>query len=161
MAVHSTLSTTFTTPSDRELVAVRVFDAPKSRLWDVFTKCEHMQQWMLGPEGMSMPVCEADLRPGGAWHNEWRTPDGSMMEMNGVYKEILPGEKIVQTENWGGDFPETVNTTLFAEQNGQTTVTTSVVYPSKKDREAAIATGMKEGWSESYDRLDGYLRKVR
>jgi uncharacterized protein YndB with AHSA1/START domain len=161
MAAPTTLSTTFTTPSDRDLVAIRVFDAPKSRLWDMHTKCEHMQQWMLGPEGMSMPVCEIELRPGGAWHNEWRAPDGSMMEMNGEYKEILPGEKIVQTENWGGDFPETVNTTEFSEQNGKTTVTTTVRYPSKKDREAALATGMKEGWSESYDRLDNYLRKAR
>ncbi len=62
-----------------------------------------MQQWMLGPEGMSVPVCEMDFRPGGKWHYEWQSPDGSMMEMNGVFKEILPGEKIVQTENWGGD----------------------------------------------------------
>ena len=161
MAAPSTLSTTFTTPSDRELVAVRVFDAPKSRLWDVHTKCEHLQKWMLGPEGTTMPVCELNLRPGGTWHHEWRSPDGSTMEMDGVIKEVVPGEKIVQTENWGGDFAESLNTMVFTERNGKTTVTTTVVYPSKQDREAAIATGMKEGWSESYDRLDNYLRRTR
>ena len=161
MAAPTTLSTTFTTPSDRELVAVRVFDAPKSRLWDMHTRCEHMQQWMLGPDGMSMPVCEMDFRPGGKWHYEWQSPNGSMMEMNGVFKEILPGEKIVQTENWGGDFPETLNTTVLNEANGRTTITTTLLYPSKKDREKALATGMKEGWSESYDRLDDYLRRTR
>jgi uncharacterized protein YndB with AHSA1/START domain len=82
------------------------------------------------------------------------------MEMDGVIKEIVPGEKIVQTENWGGDFAESLNTTVFKEQSGKTTVTTTVVYPSKNDREAAIATGMKDGWSESYDRLDEYLRQM-
>ncbi len=92
---------------------------------------------------------------------EWQSPDGSMMEMNGVFQEILPGEKIVQTENWGGDFPETLNTTVLNEANGRTTITTTVLYPSKTDREEALATGMKEGWSDSYDRLDDYLRRTR
>ena len=120
MAAPTTLSTTFTTPYDRDCIAeCRVFDAPKSRLWDMHTRCEHMQQWMLGPEGMSMPVCEMDFRPGGAWHYEWRFPDGSMMAMNGVFKEMLPGEKIVQTENWGGDFPETLNTMVLTEERTQ------------------------------------------
>jgi uncharacterized protein YndB with AHSA1/START domain len=51
-----------------------------------------------------MPVCEIDLRPGGAWHFLWRKSDGSELEMRGAYKEIAPPERLVSTESWGGDW---------------------------------------------------------
>jgi uncharacterized protein YndB with AHSA1/START domain len=160
MAAPSTLSTTFTTPSDRELVATRVFDAPPSRIWDAHTRPEHVKQWMLGPEGTTMPIAEMEVRPRGTWHYVWRNPDGSEIEMNGLYREIVPGERLVQTENWGGDWPETVHTLELTERDGKTTARTTVVYPSKQARDAALGTGMREGWSESYDRLDRYLRSI-
>jgi uncharacterized protein YndB with AHSA1/START domain len=107
-----------------------------------------------------MPVCEIDLRPGGAWHWVWRGPDGTEMEMRGVYREVTPPERLVNTEEWGGDWPETLTTLVLTEEDGKTTISTTVLYPSKEAREAAIGTGMKEGWSASYDRLDEYLRTV-
>jgi uncharacterized protein YndB with AHSA1/START domain len=69
--------TTFTTPSDRELVAPLVVDAPRTLVWEAWTRPEHLPHWMLGAEGWTMPVCEIDRRPGGAWHFGWRQPDGS------------------------------------------------------------------------------------
>ena len=57
-------TTTFTTPSDREIAMTRVFEASRSLVWDAHTNPEHVTQWMLGPEGWTMPVCEIDLRPG-------------------------------------------------------------------------------------------------
>ncbi len=88
MAAANTASkvgvTTFTTPSDRELVVVRVVDAPRSLAWEMWTSPEHLPHWLLGPAGWTMPICEVDLRPGGAWRFGWRGPDGREMEMRGV-----------------------------------------------------------------------------
>jgi uncharacterized protein YndB with AHSA1/START domain len=152
--------TAFTTPSDREIVGTRVVDAPRSLVWEAHTDPKHLQQWLLGPEGWTLPVCEIDLRPGGAWHFVWRDPDGTEMEMRGEYREVTPPERLVQTESWGGDWPETLNTLVLTEEGGKTTITQTVLYPSKEAREAALGTGMKEGWSASYDRLDDYLGTI-
>ena len=151
-------STTFTTPSDREIVMTRVFDAPRALVFDAWTKPEHVRKWMLGPDGWTMPVCEIDLRPGGIWRFVWRREDGSEMEMRGVYKEVMRPERVVHTEAWGGDWPETLNTLTLTEQNGKTTSTSTILYPSKEARDAAMQTGMKDGASVSFDRRAEYLR---
>ncbi len=152
--------TTFTTPSDVELLAVRVVDAPRRVVWDAWTDPRHVPNWMTGPEGMTMPVCEMDVRPGGTWHFEWLEPNGDRMVMNGVYKEVAPPERLVNTEAWGGDWAETLNTLVLTEKDGRTTMTCTVLYPSREARDRAIATGMEEGWAMSYDRLDEYLPKM-
>ncbi len=107
-----------------------------------------------------MPVCEIDLRPGGAWHFVWRRSDGTEMGMRGVYREITPPERLVSTESWGGDWPETLNTVTLSEKDGKTTISLRVLYPSKEARDAAVKTGMKEGASKSFDRLAEYLRTM-
>jgi len=157
----SAYKTEFTTPSDRELVGVRVVDAPRSLVWDVHTRPEHVSKWMLGPDGWSMPVCEIDLRPGGRWRYVYRKNDGSeQFEMGGVFREIVPPERLVQTESWGGDFAEALDTLVLTEQAGRTTITTTVLFPDKESRERAMATGMTEGWAQSYDKLDRLLAEV-
>ena len=138
----------------------RVFDAPRRLVFEAWTNPEHLPHWMLGPEGWTMPVCEIDLRPGGAWHFVWRHSDGTEMEMRGVYQEIVPPERLVSTESWGGDWPETLNTLILSEEDGKTTITQTVLYPSKEARDAALKTGMKEGVSQSFDRLAEYLRNM-
>ncbi|MFB3814639.1 MAG: SRPBCC family protein [Terriglobales bacterium] len=151
-------ATTFTTPSDREFVMTCVVEAPRKLVFDSWTKPEHVSQWMLGPEGWTMPVCEIDLRPGGTWHFVWRHSDGKEMSMRGEYREIAPPERIVHTESWGGDWPDTINTLILSEEGGRTTITCRVFYPSKEARDAAIQTGMKEGAAQSFERLAEYLR---
>ncbi len=151
-------TTTFTTPSDREVVITRVVDAPRRLVFDAFTKPEHVPNWMLGPEGWTMPVCEIDLREGGTWRFVWRRSNGTEMGMRGVYKEIVPPERVVTTESWGADWPETLNTLSLSEKDGKTTITQTILYPSKDARDAALKTGMKDGASQSYDRLETYLR---
>ena len=153
-------TTTFTTPSDRELVATRVVDAPRALVWEVHTSPEHLPKWLLGPDGWSMPVCEIDLRPGGEWHFVWRGPDDQEFGMRGVYHEVEPPERLVNTEDWGGDWPEALTTMVLTEDGGRTMITTTVVYPSREARDRAIGTGMKDGWSTSYDRLDDYLGAI-
>lgn len=152
--------TTFTTPSPREVAAVRTVEAPRSLVWDMWTRPEHVSQWMLGPDGWTMPVCEIDLRPGGAWRWVWRRTDGSEMEMVGVYREISAPERLVFTENWGGDWPEMIETLVLTEEDGLTTMTCTVRFPSEAARDRALGTGMNDGWSQSYDRLDEYLRTL-
>ena len=153
--------TTFTTPSDRELVATRVVEAPCALVWNAWTSPAHLPRWMTGPEGWTMTLCEIDLRPGGEWHFGWRGRDGALMEMRGVYRDIVPPGRLVTSESWGGDWPETLNTLVLAERSGLTTMTCTVLYPSRQARDAALGTGMKDGWSASYDRLDVHLRAMR
>ena len=154
-------TTTFTRPSDRELVATRRFDAPRKLVFDCHTSAEHLPRWMLGPDGWTMPVCEVDLRPGGAWRHVWRKDDGTEMGMHGQYREVERPERLVQTEVWGDDWPEALDTLVFTEEDGTTTLTCTVLYPSQEAREKAIATGMQDGWARSYDRLDDYLATLR
>jgi len=156
----STGATTFTTPSDREIAATRVFDAPRRLVYEAHTNPKHLPNWMLGPEGWTMPVCEIDLRPGGTWHFVWRKADGSEMAMRGTYKEVVPPEKVVTTESWGGDWPETINTLTLTEKDGKTILTSTILYPSKDARDAALKTGMKQGMNVSFDRLAAYLQGI-
>jgi uncharacterized protein YndB with AHSA1/START domain len=153
-------ATTFTTPSDREVVMTREVEAPRELVFDAWTKPEHVQQWMLGPSGWTMPVCEIDLRPGGEWHFVWGRADGTEMEMRGEYREVTPPVRLVSTESWGGDWPETINTVTLSEEDGKTTITQTVLYPSQEARDAALETGMKDGVSQSFDRLAEHVRNM-
>jgi uncharacterized protein YndB with AHSA1/START domain len=159
IAQHSA-ATTLTTPSDREIVVTRVVSAPRRLVFEVYTSPEHVPHWMTGPSGWSMPICEIDLRPGGAWRFVWRHDDGSEMATSGRYTEIVPPERLVSTESWGGGFPEMLNTLLLAEQDGKTTITQRLLFPSKEARDAALKTGMLEGMSSTYEHLDDYLAAI-
>src|SRR5258707_7376570 len=147
--MNSTETLNVTTPSEREIAITRVFNAPRRLVFEAWTNPQHVPRWMLGPEGWTMPVCEIDLRPGGAWHFVWRRANGTQMEMRGVYREIVPPDRLVSTESWGGDWPETVNTLTLSEENGRTTAVLTITYPSKDAREAATQTGMKDGMAKS------------
>ncbi len=149
--------TTFSTPSDTQVRITRIVDAPRHLVYDAYTRPEHLQKWMLGPEGWTMPICEIDARPGGAWRYGWRKDSGSEMIMGGIITEIVPNERIVNTERWGPEWPETMNTVEFTEEGGLTTITTTVTYPSKEARDAALQTGMKDGMEVSFARLEKLL----
>jgi len=152
--------TTYETPTDREVVITRVVDAPRRVVFDAWTNPNHVPQWLLGPEGWTMPVCEIDLRPGGSWRYVWRKSDGTEMAMGGSYREVAPPERLVSTESWGPEWPETVNTMVLTESGGQTTITLTVRYPTKEARDAALKTGMKEGMDQGFARLDTLLRTL-
>lgn len=152
--------TTVALASDVEVVVTRVVAAPRKLVWDAWTDPEHLPNWLLGPPGWTMPVCEVDLRPGGVWRYVWRKSRGEELEMTGVFKEVTPPERLVQTESWGADWPETLNTLLLAEEAGATTMTLKILYPSRGARDAALATGMKEGMDQSFARLDEYLGRA-
>jgi uncharacterized protein YndB with AHSA1/START domain len=149
-----------TTRGDHEIVMTRDFNAPRTLVFDAFTKPELLKQWLLGPPGWTMPVCEVDLRVGGAYRYVWRqSSDGREMGMGGVYREISVPERIVCTEKFDEAwYPgEAVGTLVLVEQGGKTTVTQTMLYQSREGRDAVLKSGMEEGVTASYDRLDAVL----
>jgi len=159
-AAHQPDATTYATPTDREVVITRVVDAPRHLVFAAWTDPKLLPRWMTGPEGWTMPVCDIDLRPGGTWRFVWRRADGSEMGMTGSYKEVSPPERLVTTEKWGPEWPETTNTLILTQQNGGTLMTLTILYPSKEARDAALKTGMADGTEKSYDRLVELLKTL-
>ncbi|MCO6509714.1 MAG: SRPBCC family protein [Aridibacter famidurans] len=154
------LSDTFevTLPGDREIRMTRVFDATPEMVFDAFTNPEIVKRWLLGPDGWSMPVCEIDLREGGAFHYVWRSDeDGTEFGIRGNYTEIDAPGHMVHTETMEG-IPgaegESIVTNEIAEEDGKTRMTMTVLYPSKEARDGAKASGMETGVAISYDRLE-------
>jgi uncharacterized protein YndB with AHSA1/START domain len=144
------------TPTDREIVLTRVFDAPRRLVFDAFTKPELLKRWF-GPHGWSLVVCEVDLRVGGTFRFVLRGPDGREMGMRGVYREIVAPERSVHMESFD-DYPgESQVTTILAEEGGRTTLTATVLYPSQEIRDMVIRSGMEHGAAESYDKLQVLL----
>ena len=149
-----------TTAGDRELVMTRVFDAPRRLVWDAHTKPELVRQWLLGPPGWTMPVCEMDVRVGGKYRWVWRKDsDGSQMGMGGVYHGVVEPERLVATERFDEAwYPgEALNTLVLVETGGRTTLTQTMRYESREARDAVLKSGMESGVIASYDRLDAVL----
>ena len=152
-----------TTPSDREIAMTRSFDAPRRLVYDAWTKPELLKRWLGVRGGWSMVVCEVDLKVGGHYRYVWRGPNGKEMGMGGVYREVVPGERLVATEKFDDAWYEgdAVDTTVFVEDGGRTTVTTTVLYSSKEARDGVLASPMESGVAESYDVLDQVLGSLR
>jgi uncharacterized protein YndB with AHSA1/START domain len=153
---------TVTTPSDVEIRMTRLFDAPRRLVFEAMTRPEHVRRWWgMLDDGHSVPVCEIDFRPGGKWRFVGRTPQGDMPAFYGEYREIVPPERVVQTECFE-PYPdgESVVTTILTEENGKTRSTVTAVYPSKDVRDMVLKTGMEKGAALSYDRLEDVAREL-
>jgi uncharacterized protein YndB with AHSA1/START domain len=119
------------------------------------TKPELLKRWFFGPPGWSLEVCEIDLRVGGGYRYVWRGRGGTEMGMRGVYREVVPPERIVQTEAFDKSwYPgEAVGTLVLVERDGKTTLTMTVLYDSREIRDAVLKTPMERGVAMGYDRL--------
>ena len=161
---HAVNSDSFkvTTPSDQEIRMTRLFDAPRHLVFEAMTKPEHVKQWWgrLG-EGYSVPVCEIDLRPGGAWRFVNRHPKGEVA-FYGEYREVTPPSRLVFTEIFE-QFPDSVSvvTAEFTDERGKTRLTATVRYPSLEVRDMVLASGMAHGAGISYDRLEDLLAALQ
>ena len=148
------------TTTDREIAMTRVFDAPRRLVFDALTQPELVKRWLLGPDGWSMPVCEIHLKVGGAYRYVWRRDkDGSEMGMGGVFREIVQPELLIATEKFDEAwYPgEALTITVLVEQDGKTTLTTTVRYESREARDGVLKSGMETGVARSYDRLEEML----
>lgn len=144
------------TPSDREIVMTRVFEAPRQLVFDALSKPELLKRWF-GPHGHSLVVCEVDFTVGGAWRFVLESPDGRRMGMSGAYQEIVAGERTVHTEGFDDYLGDSVVTTVLTEHDGKTTLTATALYESREVRDAVIESGMEHGAAETYDRLADLL----
>jgi uncharacterized protein YndB with AHSA1/START domain len=140
---------------EREIVMTRGFAAPRHLVFEAFVKPELVRQWLLGPEGWTMPVCEIDARAGGEYRYVWQRGE-TRMGMGGVYREVVPPEKLVATEKFDEAwYPgEAVVTTTFTAEGGGTQVVMAVLYDSREARDMALKSGMESGVAVSYDRLE-------
>ena len=148
--------------TDRDLVITRVFDAPRELVFEMWTDPKHVVHWW-GPKGFTNPVCELDVRPGGAILIHMRGPDGVVYPTKGVFHEIVEPERLVFTtstfeDEAGNPQLEVLNTVTFAELGGKTKLTLQAVVVKLAPAVAAALAGMEEGWSQSLDRLAASLR---
>ncbi len=147
-------------PSDRELVFTRVFNAPRRRVFDAWTKPEHLKAWY-GCQRSSLVVCEVDLRTGGAYRFVARLDDGTEYTISGVYRDIAPPERLVFTHRFNDDpGKEALVALQLDERNGKTTMVMTSLYRSVEDRKAVLDIGVDRGTAESLERLAGHLETM-
>jgi uncharacterized protein YndB with AHSA1/START domain len=149
------------TPSEREIVMTRVFNAPRDLVFEAHSSCEHMSRWW-GPRQYEVVQCELDFRPGGAWRVVHRGPDGQEYAFRGEFREIVAPERIVWTFEFEG-MPGSVSTETLTleEQDGKTTLMATAVYGTTAERDGMLESGMESGAAESYERLDEYLEVLK
>jgi uncharacterized protein YndB with AHSA1/START domain len=158
--MNDTGSLMVTTPTDREIVVRRVFDAPRRLVFDAWTKPELLKRWF-GARGWNLVVCEVDLRVNGTWRFLSRGPDGTDMGHGGVYRVIQPPDRLVYTELFDNQsYPgESLVTHEFVEQNGKTTLTSTLLYATQEGRDIVLSYPMERGLAEGYDRLTQILQQ--
>ena len=154
--------------ADKQIVITRVFDAPRELVWKVWTDPEHIAQWW-GPRGFTTTVTAMDLRPGGKWRYIMHGPDGNDYPVNGVFKEVVPHERIVTTDEFDDGFGEKmgidlpkgiVATALFEDLGKQTKLTLIVSHATVEDRKKHEAMGVVGGWNSSLDCMVDYLASL-
>jgi uncharacterized protein YndB with AHSA1/START domain len=150
-----------TMPSEREIVLARDFDAPRSMVFDAFTRTELVKRWY-GAKGWRLVGCELDLRVGGRYRFESHGPAGAVMVQSGTYQKITRPARLVVTELFDDQsYPgESLITHEFTERAGRTTVTTTILFATEQGRGIVLGYPMARGVGESYDRLSELLTIV-
>lgn len=140
-------------PDDRVLVIERMFAAPPEMVFDAWTRPPQVVRWW-GPKGFTTPSCEMDVRPGGTFRICIRSGEGKDHWMSGVYREVVPPDRLVFTHVWEEEPPhQTLVTVTFAAHDGGTKLTfRQAVFPTQADRDSH-----EGGWSECLDHLQRYL----
>jgi len=166
MPVTSSGTATVTLPSDEQILIEREFNAPKHLVYKAWTTPELVKRWWSAQRG-EVTVAEIDLRVGGKWRYVAETDDGMEVAFHGEFHEVVPNERIVSTEIYEGapqsDGPEqgTLNTAVFTESDGRTTLTILVEAPSKEIRDAIIDSGMEAGMQDALDLLEEVAVSLR
>jgi uncharacterized protein YndB with AHSA1/START domain len=150
---------TMTLPSDLEIKMVRVFEAPRDRVFAAHSQAEHLRHWW----GRGNPLdVDIDFRPGGRYRFVEHAPDGEDYAFRGEFREIIAPERVVQTfefEGWPGQV--CVETLELTEHNGRTTVTSVTRFDSEEARNGMLQSGMEAGAAQSYSALQEYLKTQR
>jgi uncharacterized protein YndB with AHSA1/START domain len=157
---QSTTTATITTPSDREILCERVFDAPRDRVYAAYTDPALIPEWW-GPRSMTTSVDVMDVRAGGSWRFVMHGADGSETGFRGTYREVTPPERIVQTFEWEG-MPGhvSVETAEFEDLGDRTRVVTTSIFHTAEERDGMLGSGMEGGLNETYQRMDELLERL-
>ena len=157
MAATSTGTAVVTLPTDTTIHVVREFDAPRHLVYRAWTTPELVKRWWSGQRG-SVTSAEIDLRVGGRWRYVMTADEGFKVAFHGEFREIVPNERIVNTEVYegipDGDDDPAVVTNTFTEVGGRTTLTMITEVSSREVRDMIIATGMEGGMQEALDALE-------
>jgi uncharacterized protein YndB with AHSA1/START domain/ketosteroid isomerase-like protein len=154
--------------TDREIVITRQFAAPRELVWRVWTQPEHIAEWW-GPRGFTTTVTAMDFRVGGKSQYVMRGPDGAEYPVGGVFREIVPFERIVSTDEFGEDFvpppgmdlPQgIVVTAVFDDLGNKTKLTLTISHATPEDKKKHEAMGVAGGWNSSFDCMDDYLASL-
>ena len=152
-----------TDSAPREVEFTRVFDAPRDLVFKAWTDPKHVAKWW-GPRGFTNPRCELDARAGGAIRIDMRGPDGTVYPMSGTFTEVRAPERLVFTSGaldpQGRPLFEVLTTVTFAEHGGKTTLTLKAQVVQATAEAAPHLNGMREGWSQSLERLKAYVEKA-
>ncbi len=153
---------TLKTEADTHIIVTRHFDAPPEALFRAHTDPKIIQQWLLGPEGWTMPVCINEAKPGGKIRYEWKHPKQGSFHLTGEYVELVPFSKIVHVERMFLPDPTPDNRveTNFEPDGTGTKMTIRMTVPDAKTRSMMLATGMEKGMEASYVRLEGMIEKL-
>jgi uncharacterized protein YndB with AHSA1/START domain len=157
---HATNTVTVSLPSEHEISLSRDFDAPRELVFEAFSKPEHVARWW-GQKDSTLPVCEMDFRPGGAWRFVEHAADGNDYGFRGEYRDIVRPERITWTfEFEGAPGHIVVETMTFEDLGGRTRIIGPSVFDTVEDRDEMYNSGMARGASEAYDRLDVVLQTL-
>ncbi|MCA5893732.1 SRPBCC family protein [Isoptericola sp. NEAU-Y5] len=150
-------SANLTLPNDTDIQVVREFAAPAAAVWRVFTEPELIAQWWAGQHGTVTSV-EIDARPGGTYRYAMQANEGFEVAFHGEFTQVVPTERLVHTEVFegmpDGESAATLNTYVFVEHDGRTTLTLVTRAPSKEVRDAIVSSGMESGLQEGFDLVD-------
>jgi uncharacterized protein YndB with AHSA1/START domain len=148
---------TITTPTDREIVTERVFDAPRERVFQAYVDPELIPQWW-GLRAGTTVVDKMDVRVGGDWRFVSNHPEHGESAFRGTYRVVDPPEKLEQTFEWEGMPGHViVESATFEDLDGRTKVTTRSLFHTTEERDGMLASGMEIGMNESYEQLDELL----
>ncbi len=169
VAVTSSGTAVLTLPTDTQILITREFDAPKHLVFKAYTTPELISRWWTSKRG-AMKVCEVDLRVGGKWRYVMEADGGFEVAFHGEYREIVPNERIVNTETFEGAFPEghqfspadyTLNTFTLTEADGRTTLTLLTECSTKEVRDMIIESGVEGGMQDGMDLLEEIAISLR
>jgi len=148
-----------TTPTDREIVLTRRFNAPRADLFEAWTSAEHVRHWW-DPTGVPLSECDIDLRPTGGfrWVN---SAHGDPHVFAGTYREIVPPERLVFTVSMFPSRPAPVTTLLFEEEGNATLLTMRIVCDSQTDRDAMLQMRIDVGTGRTLENLAEYVRRMK
>lgn len=164
------MTATSTQIKDTDIVITREFAAPRQLVWDVWTQPKHIEKWF-GPKEWNTKVESLDFRVGGRANYAMTGPDGIPHRFGGVFKEIVPIERLVTTDEWGEGIEESMKgvdlpqgmivTALFDDLGERTKLTLITSHPTLEEKKKHEAMGVVDGWNSSFEKMDEYLASIQ